>query len=494
MIKVLIVEDEPPIARVLAKLIEKNENFKVIAIEYDGKSALSRIESEPVDVIFTDIRLPVMDGLKLLSEINNRFPNILRVIFTGYQDFEYAKEAISYHVFDYLLKPLTTAKIDNILSKILEKYREVTKEINRIQIQRFLAGEDRTVNCHETCFFVTVCAGALAPLNSPGSIPGQDFWSSYNLEKMLNKASDHDGTFLVFNGIYKAEKIIVMQYINETRAKDILQDVYTQLCSSHIPITMIGHSSSIFLSDIYAYTRKLYKVLGQTLRIYISQFVWDDINTRPPPSRSKIFMYQEELVQGVCKGDINAIKITHDKIISSSNGIPQYELMDMIEQVLTDERVGIGKYTFDPASVLKCVEKAIVSAYNNKLLWEDMLKLIENTSSDPKSPIQVTINEIEQYLITNYNKPVSHEMLAAKFGYVPTYLSKMFRKHKGVSPSEFLTAYRISKAKEFMISRPDVRIKEIAEAVGYANPYYFSKTFKKTTGMWPKDFVESVTK
>ena len=104
------------------------------------------------------------------------------------------------------------------------------------------------------------------------------------------------------------------------------------------------------------------------------------------------------------------------------------------------------------------------------------------------------VEEIEQYLIMNYSKSISSEILSKKFGFVPSYLSKMFRSVKGMSPSEYLTNYRVDKAKQIIREKPDVRIREVARVIGYEDQYYFSKIFKKYAGIWPKEFQESCHK
>ena len=117
--RVIIAEDEKLIAKNIAKHIEtENSRFKVSGIYSNGEDALNAIRQQPPDVVFTDISMPVMTGLELASEISRSMHNVKCVIITGYADFEYAREALHYSVFDYLLKPVDTQELHRVLKEL----------------------------------------------------------------------------------------------------------------------------------------------------------------------------------------------------------------------------------------------------------------------------------------------------------------------------------------------------------------------------------------
>jgi YesN/AraC family two-component response regulator len=116
---VVVVEDEELILNnVVKKIHEADLGFMVTGIATDGKSALELIEREPPDVILTDIRMPVMDGLAFLKAIASRFPYIKKIVISGHDDFAYAQQAIKYDVTDYLLKPLKMDELKAALTRI----------------------------------------------------------------------------------------------------------------------------------------------------------------------------------------------------------------------------------------------------------------------------------------------------------------------------------------------------------------------------------------
>lgn len=116
---VVVVEDEKLIAKNIAKNIELvNKNFKVISIESNGEDALSFIKQETPNVIFTDIQMPMMDGIELVKQISEYNNYIKCVVLSGHDDFSYAKSAIEYGVFAYLLKPINLDELSSILKRL----------------------------------------------------------------------------------------------------------------------------------------------------------------------------------------------------------------------------------------------------------------------------------------------------------------------------------------------------------------------------------------
>ncbi|WP_395022830.1 helix-turn-helix domain-containing protein, partial [Robinsoniella sp. RHS] len=96
--------------------------------------------------------------------------------------------------------------------------------------------------------------------------------------------------------------------------------------------------------------------------------------------------------------------------------------------------------------------------------------------------------KIKSYLEENFEKSVTNEILSREFGFVSSYLSKIFKNQFRMTPGNYLIKLRINKAKSLIRENPDRLIKDIADAVGYNDPYYFSKVFYKEENMWPSDY------
>lgn len=125
MIRVLIAEDEPPIAKSLATLLEMaSGEIETIRIVINGKRALETLKEYKADLLFTDIRMPVMDGLVLSEAVRERHPNIVTIVVSGFQEFDYAVSAMKSGVFDYLLKPISMESVAEALAKAIPETRE----------------------------------------------------------------------------------------------------------------------------------------------------------------------------------------------------------------------------------------------------------------------------------------------------------------------------------------------------------------------------------
>lgn len=118
MYRVITIDDEPMVKKMLGKLIDATERFKVVAEAEDGLEALRLIEQHAPDLILTDIRMPIMDGLELLQELHMRNQKPKVVILSGYDDFTFAQQAIRYGASEYLLKPIRPALLQETLDRI----------------------------------------------------------------------------------------------------------------------------------------------------------------------------------------------------------------------------------------------------------------------------------------------------------------------------------------------------------------------------------------
>ncbi len=122
---ILLADDEYLLRQSLARKIpEADSRFRVVKECGEGRSALQEMKEGNIQVVFTDIRMPEMDGLELAKALREKYPEVITVILTGYADFEYAREAIRQGVFEYLLKPVETGDLERILTKIGSKLQQ----------------------------------------------------------------------------------------------------------------------------------------------------------------------------------------------------------------------------------------------------------------------------------------------------------------------------------------------------------------------------------
>ncbi len=135
---VIVAEDENLIAKNIVKNIRRaSENFDVVSIATDGEEAIQKVKKYSPDVVFTDIQMPVMNGLELVKIISEKYPTIRCVIISGHDDFAYVKGALKNHVCDYLLKPINleelTATLARIESELLASRKDFSSGLSELE-------------------------------------------------------------------------------------------------------------------------------------------------------------------------------------------------------------------------------------------------------------------------------------------------------------------------------------------------------------------------
>ena len=135
--KIMLVDDEEEVrTSIIRKIDWQDAGFEVIGDAENGKEALEKIEQNEPDVVLTDIRMPYMDGLEMAENIRQRYPSIKIVIFSGFDEFEYAKKAIKLNVIEYILKPVNVEELTAILKKIKKNLDEEIEQKRNVTLLR----------------------------------------------------------------------------------------------------------------------------------------------------------------------------------------------------------------------------------------------------------------------------------------------------------------------------------------------------------------------
>ena len=129
--RILLIDDEPVLRESIGILLKRMDPTLSIQEASDGEVALEAMIQEPFDAIFTDIRMPRMDGIALIQMVNERWPDVQIVILTGYASFDYARKALQCGAADYLLKPIRYADLCSVLEKVIKRYKEAVSERSR---------------------------------------------------------------------------------------------------------------------------------------------------------------------------------------------------------------------------------------------------------------------------------------------------------------------------------------------------------------------------
>ena len=269
MIRVMIVEDEPHAQRRLQRMIERLDDFfRIEATAMDGEEALEALKTTRCDVIFTDIRMPIMDGTELMQRVRRQYPEIMLVVLSGYSDFSYVSEAVRSQAVDYLLKPLTEEALVKLLAQLKERYlareheqirRKLAERINKATPPR--EGEKAA---DEQLGAFLLCAGALPICESTDMCPGAEFWSGGALREAAAETINELSTFTwEFMGNTPSERIVILRAdLGELpQIAALLHSAVT--ARADMPVSCVCHREPIALAGIDRTLKALRKELEQ---------------------------------------------------------------------------------------------------------------------------------------------------------------------------------------------------------------------------------------
>jgi two-component system response regulator YesN len=504
MYKVLIAEDEDIILAGIKKIIDWDElGLEVVWLAHNGQEALSMLEKEAVDIIITDINMPVMGGLELLSQVRSENRRTRFIILSGYDDFTYAQKAIPLSVENYILKPINEEKLQEVLDQTVHKLITMDNEnkysiATRQKLLRFLSGqmkEDKDTFIKETGLridkpFAIVANVKLKPRDR----------NAKELEGITSfigrKFSELDLQTLIYD---KDEFLIIFQnnQMDYNYARTIMEEVQYQI-EAFYEITTFITISSIFhdldgISGAFQETKKLQKYLI-------------------------IAGYGNSIDERYCSGrkstDISLDESLIDKLILAKDrtGISKY-IDDLFRNHIEKEKItsdAVYHLAIKLALSLQRVVREFKLSYDNNIknLVEVMEELFKaDDLSDIKSIFLIEVMEIidcinvgdSQYtpvvrqilsdLEECYKEDINLKVLAQKYCMNTSYLGQIFQKEVGMPFSQYLTNMKNSKAKDLILNT-NLKINDIAKEVGYPDVSYFYRKFKQCYGTSPASLRE----
>lgn len=494
MIRVLIAEDEPPTQRRIKRLIEQTDpDFVVATIVGDGEKALEAMAEVPCDVVFTDIRMPVMDGLRLMDALHARYPDCLVVAVSGHQDFAYVAHAVRAQILDYILKPVSQEDMEALLVRVKEAHGRIQREklsrhlsakLNRASVEDYAQPSPAGMRLG-VCLF---CAGPVPISEEAEMYPGAAAWSTLSPERTLETMrTGKVGFTWEFMGNTPVERIFIFE--TETAACDAqAQAIHgAMLDNTSFPISCACLWAGVDISETGHAIRRLRRCLQDAVRIGRGIFLAVGGEQTPPidaPAQEDVALLSGLIREGRLGsgfGDVAQRMMREDW--------PQQRVYALFSRAL-------AQLTEDAALApqVRQYREVITELLHTALSWEEVLEGLSGlepfaagTALDAEAHSGIA-QRVEQYLRAHYSEHINNQTLAAEFGYVPSYVSILFRKVYDVSPAEYLTKVRLEAAKRLMQANPHMLIREVSEAVGFKSQHHFSRIFKKNEGIWPTGY------
>lgn len=464
---ILIAEDEPRTARALQRLIHQRPGVFCIGMAMNGEEALAIMEKTPADLVITDIRMPVMDGIKLLQALRERYPDCLTVVLSGYSQFDYAKAAMQYQAFDYLLKPINRDDLFALLDRAEAAWKTRSLAHRRQLYVRAIAGE--AVSEREDLSVYCCLTHA-----------GRQVWKDPEQEALLEDC--FGGCCFAYAGLFHTGRVLLLEDLSQL-------ETYFRRSEQRlsIPVTMVVTRQPVRLSRLPAVMEQLRTAISRELRLFRSalRLVSPDV---PAPTAENL--HPEQLAEAITRQDRAAV--TEGLLAILREDTPLLSIQTCLETVLSDTRtlhqlsaaIHERRQAVWNTLILATEPAACAAALTQILLPE------QETAPKSSNLAEALVHHIH----ANYHLPFSMEALARQYGFTPGHLNKVFRQHTGMRPTEYLLKLRMERAQQLLESHPDMLIKDVAAGVGYSDHQYFSKVFKKETGLWPSECQKQAKK
>ncbi|WP_070000302.1 response regulator [Cellulosilyticum sp. I15G10I2] len=522
MYKVFVVEDEFVIREGIRNMMQyHNRNYTLCGEAGDGEMALAMIEEVRPDILITDIKMPFMDGLALSKIIKETMPWIRIVILSGYDEFDFARDAISIGVEEYLLKPVGAAELFGVLDKIVLRLEEEKKQRSDHEaLQKEFSSSAQTLRNQ---FFDKLVMGALSTADALAEAKKVkiDLISKYYL--VLNVEIDANGTDYKdlseakreLGKLIKNRKDVISFFRNEdnfllllkgTAEENIEREVYKladelrrEYAIKTEAVLTIGIGSIADriggISHSFLDSKKAIKFLNRFKQGEIISI--KDIEREPAITRFMIEEYNtvDEKLKYATRQDIPQMIRYYTQDIDYSNTksllFTYYILMDIVvasSRLITElggetrkviPEIDNPTLLFDIASSEKGLTAFI----------EDLLeRVIDFRDSTQTMRYGNVIRKARQYINEHYaSAGISLNTVAAEVALSPNHFSTVFSQETGETFIEYLTRIRIERAKH-LLTATTMRSADIALAVGYNEPHYFSYLFKKNVGMSAREY------
>ena len=537
--RIILVDDEEEVRQSIIRKINWTEaGFKVVGDAENGEDALEKVEALEPDLILTDIRMPYMDGLTLAERVRQKYPSIKIVIFSGYDDFEYAKQAIKLNVTEYILKPVNVEELTAILKRIKANLDEEIEQKRNVNLLREnyikslpilreqflnelvsypmpetevedklreyaipLSGAKKWVAAAIDIEPEEIRDGVLLPLHKE-----KDLIPISVMQLVEEKLKNYCRCALATSARTAESEIAVIAAIDEENSQTGLIDVLGDVCKEtrkilEVPITIgIGHGCQK-LSDISSSYKAAVDALGYKAIVGSGSTIY--INDVEPVSSGKLQFDgkdEAELISAIKFGPREKIEAAVQTIIDKMSDAKVHfrqckaymlsvssSIVQMIQQYDLDmeQLLEEGSEREDTFAIIPRMQKR--EDFSQWLLSAS-LRMNQVMNQERDNTMKQVIQKAKQYIMDNYQDPeLSVEKICRHLHMSPAYFSTMFKKETGQAYIAYLTEVRLDKAVE-LLGKTDDKTYIIAAKVGYQEQNYFSYVFKKRFGISPTKF------
>lgn len=512
MYRVMLADDEPIMRKALKTLTNWADlGCEIVYIATNGQEVLDNLENVMPDILITDIRMPGKDGIQLAKHIQESHLNIQVILLTAYADFSYAQSALKYGVIDYVTK---TGVFDGLVAAVLRAKEKIEKDTAKEEWSRDVVGEN---------FFKAVFDGSLYEKDEI-----RKNFQSLSLELngyvvlllrfRMEKDVDSGRRKMIYKSLSNfytmvfAERMLQGMAVERDLFAIILHDVdeegetfighscgqIVDMMDNFMKLSVsIGvsrrHTDITDLEEAYTQAAKALEVCFVDETSKINFYVPAMNNSEPYPAEidNQVDAVYHEILKGnreramACYEQLILLQRTHQ---CSANVIKNMGIL-----IQSKCRKVLGEYDkniYEITGIQGSISKEI---YESRYM-EDFQEIMELIIGQTSEFIRIAANkkksliyDCEKYIEEHYDKSIMVTDIAESIGASASYLSRIYKEATGQTIIYTINMKKVEKAKLYL-KNTDMKIYEIADALGFDNTTYFSHFFKKYTGISPKDF------
>lgn len=499
--RILIVEDEIKIRVGMGKLITAETNHEIIGEAKNGKEGLEMIIRFKPDLVITDIKMPEMDGLEMLTKVKEQDIKVHAIILTGYSEFEYARKALTLGVKDYLLKPIGVEDLTKMLVDVGEKIKSENENkgtpdgfLRDVYLNGMIGAKESFEKLKLLCERKGYESYSLYMGYIGEGIPTYSGVFSQNMEDIMDKYQDKE---CIISYAGKFQEIICL--VMEKKDQGEIMELFTKkIVKNHFandnPVVWSMTEFEPF-ENIYESMQKVQKLQSYGMILEKGMLITEKVIER---IQLEDYIYPSELEGkfkvSICNGSGKTIQNNADEFTTYMKAhcfLPEsvkqayIKLYSFIANLLQEIDVKSYEQLLN-MFILKKMSEARTQTELEKLLM-DMVFFIINTQEKKEDISNYTIKRAINYIREHYKEGITLEEVARKLDITPEYLSTLFNREMNINYSTFLKQFRISHAKR-LLKGTNMRVYAIAEAVGYSDPKYFIRVFKEVSGQSPKEY------
>lgn len=522
---VLLVDDEEEVSQIIRKKINWEElGFSVIGYADNGIKALEMVEELQPNIVMTDIKMPYMDGMELANRIKTDYPATKILIFTGFDEFEYAKEAVHLEVEEYILKPASRMELTRVFTRLKEKLDQEIHERKNVEIlQKYYLDSLPLLQAN---FYTTLVEGKIREEEIPKFL--SDYQISFSgpffccavIHTSSSQAPEDVNPLLLATSVQK-------------QAEERLGKPWRAKCFSYLGNTVLiaqlkeEREVSELTDACDRFCKYMHCIIGAVVTIGVGQVCKGIMEVAGSYSGAR-----EAVSCRVIYGSMRAINIKEiipqeKNMTASSNDTELSNLFKMIRLGTEEDiREAVEQYlekTFSPEKslqqhdidVMELVSALCRFSVNNNMIleefWGDMRNLYahlldlepdilriwltkislsfrEKLINARSQSTQSFVTRAKEYVRNHYgDAELSLDHLCKELCVSNSYFSTVFKKETGTSFIGYLTDYRMDQAERQLIETNE-KSYIIARNVGYTDPNYFSYVFKRKFGLSPSKY------